>query len=176
MLASVAYARGDMESFRQAVRAIGDAPSEYFYEHILPMGAALISVMRARAAQSEQQWTVARELLESALTRIRSSEYRVLEPSVLNELARGFLAQQQFSAAHETLQDAATKANQLELRVARLEIAVTQLELARVQQRDVAVARMRARHMLDEFLPFVPNEFRASFLQTRLAQSLNDEA
>ncbi len=174
--AVVAHARGDMENFMQAVQEIGDAPSEFFYARILPMGAGVISLVRARAAQAEQRWTDAREFLDVALTRIQTSEYHILEPMVLNELARLFLAQQQFASAHETLQHAAERANALELCAARLEIAVTQLDLAHAQGEDGAVAIADARAALAELLPFLPNELRASFLQTRLAQRVNDDA
>ena len=176
VLAVTAHARGDMEGFNQAVQDIGDAPSEFFYERVLPMGAAVISLVRARAAQAQQQWRGAREFLDIALTRIRTSEYHVLEPMVLNELARLEMAQQQFASAHETLQRAAERANALGLGAARLEIAVTQLDLAHAQAKDAAVARAHARAALDELLPFLPNEWRASFLQTRLAGRVNDNA
>ncbi len=176
VLAVTAHARGDMERFMHAVQEIGDAPSEFFYERVLPMGAAAISLVRARAALARQQWTEAREILDVALTRIRTSEYHILEPMLLNELARWYMAQQQFASAHETLQHAAEKANALELRGARLEIAVTQLDLAHAQGADAAVAIANARAALAELLPFLPNELSASFLQTRLVQRVNDSA
>lgn len=175
VLAVVAFARGERERFEQAVQDIGDEPSEYFYDRIMPMGAVIISIVRARAAQSQSQGQAARELLEFALARIRQSNYHIFEVPVLNELARLELAQQQFTSAQETLRCASELAQTLNLRVARLEIAVTQLELAQAQRAaDVAAARTHAQKMLNEFLPYVPNELRDSFLRTPLIQRVND--
>jgi len=176
VLAIVAAARNDADAFMQATADLGDAPSEYYYERVMPPGAVAITLVRARAAQIVQRWDDAQTLLDYALTRLGRSEYHLFVPVVLNELARLQLAQGQFDAAYATLRQADETARALELRAARLEIAMTQMELARARQDETARAAARAcgRARVDEFLPLMSDELRASFLQTARARIFRD--
>lgn len=174
VLAIAAQARNDEDAFMQATVDIGDAPSEFYYERVLPPGAVAITLVRARAAQALQRWGDAQNLLDYALTRLEQSEYHVFVAVVLNGLARLQLAQGQFDAARASVKQAMETAQALELRAALLEIAVTQMELARACQDEAAhaSARARGRARVDELLPLMPDELRASFLTTTTARRI----
>ncbi len=158
-LAEVEMARGAWDAAEGALREIGDAPPEHFFERMLPAGAVTIVLAQTRRDLRRGDWDAARARLEKMLARVRQSEFEIFLPVTLNQMARVFIANDEIEKARHVLAEAESVAETLNLRAARFEIALTRIEL------EGEGARERVRNARAELLAYVPMELRDGFLQ-----------
>lgn len=177
-LAHVEIARGDWDAAERAMQEIHDAPPEYFFERMLPSGVVSIVQLQAAMEMRRGEWDAAERRVQQLLARLHASEFKIFLPTVLETYARVLMGKCEWETAHRALQEAQAIADAVEMLPACFEIAVARFDLETARgNSDAAVrAREQAERARNQLLPRVPHEWRASFLQTRLARRVNDDA
>lgn len=172
--AYIAEMSGDFETADAAVRAIPDAPPEYYFERMLPTGSADVVLAQVRHDMRHHRWEPALARTEQYLERLRKSGFRVFLPAALVLLVEISLARNEPERARAALVEGETLAQQLGMLPAQLALVQRRIELETMHHNSDgrADAVRTSTALVTRFLDDMPQEFRASFQTTILGKNI----